>query len=95
MEPPARDLSVEIFASPGCSKCSRTIEVFRELIEEIGSDHIKWRQVSVVDELDYAVSLGVLTTPAIAVDGELVFTSMPSIRTLKTELMRRLGRGNR
>jgi len=69
--------------------------VFRELIEEIGSDHIKWRQVSVVDELDYAVSLGVLTTPAIAVDGELVFTSMPSIRTLKTELMRRLGRGNR
>lgn len=88
MEPPAQDLSVEIFTSPGCSKCARTVDSLRALIEEIGDDSIKWRQISVVDELDYAVSLGVLATPAIAVNGELVLTAMPSARILKAKLLR-------
>lgn len=93
MEPPVTDIRIEVFASPGCSKCARAKEVLRELVEEIGGDTIKWREVSVVDELDYAVALGVLATPAIAVNSELVFTSMPSTRKLKAELLRRLGAG--
>src|SRR5215813_7078580 len=49
-----------------------------------------WRELNVLDELDYAVELGVLTLPAIAIDGELVFSSLPAPRQLRRELTRRL-----
>lgn len=81
---------VEIFSSPGCSKCGQAKEVLRKLAEEIGGGRIEWREVNVLDELDYAVSLGVLSTPAIAIDGELIFTGLPSMRRLHKELGRRL-----
>ena len=43
-----------------------------------------------VEELDYAVELGILATPAIAIDGQLRFTGLPSIRVLRAEFDRRL-----
>jgi predicted thioredoxin/glutaredoxin len=36
------------------------------------------------------VRLGVLSTPAIAVDGELVFSALPSAKKLRQTLERRL-----
>lgn len=42
-----------------------------------------------LDELDYAVSLGVLTLPALAIDGELVFTSLPTPSALSDALRAR------
>ena len=47
---------------------------------------IAWRKVNVLEELDYAVELGVLSLPAIAINGELVFTSHPSARKLRDAL---------
>ncbi|KRT56653.1 Thioredoxin domain, partial [endosymbiont of Ridgeia piscesae] len=42
--------------------------------------------VNVLEELDYAVQIGVLATPAIAIDGELVFTALPSEKRLRQTL---------
>lgn len=83
---------VEVFASPGCSKCGHAKEVLREIAEDIGGGRIELREVDVVDELDYAVSLGVLSTPAIAIDRRLVFTGLPPARKLRAELDRYLAR---
>ncbi|HEC18345.1 MAG TPA: thioredoxin family protein [Gammaproteobacteria bacterium] len=83
-------IKVEVFSSPGCSKCSHAKSVLQKLAEEIGGDAIQWREVNILDELDYAVALGVLSTPAIAIDGELVFGSLPTAIKLRTELERRL-----
>ncbi len=83
-------IDIEIFASPGCGKCGNAREVLRKLAAELGTGRIEWREVDVLDELDYAVRLGVLSTPAIAIDGELVFTGQPSQRRLRAELERRL-----
>jgi len=44
----------------------------------------------VLDDLDYAVSLGVLATPSIVIDGVLTFTGLPSLRKLRAELEQRL-----
>jgi len=84
------NIKVEVFSSPGCSKCGQAKEVLRKLAEEIGGGLIEWREVNVLEELDYAVNLGVLSTPAIAIDGDLTFTGLPSVRTLRSELDRRL-----
>ncbi len=83
-------IQVEVFSSPGCSKCSHGKEVLRQLVEEIGSDRIQWREVNILQELDHAVELGVLSTPSIAINGQLVFTSLPSARKLRAELEDRL-----
>lgn len=83
-------IKVEVFSSPGCGKCGHAKEVLRQIAEEIGGGRIDWREVNVLDEMDYAVMLGVLSTPAIAVNGKLVFTALPSAKKLREILEARL-----
>jgi glutaredoxin len=83
-------MKVEIFYTPGCSECVAAQAKLRTVALESMKD-LEWRELNVLDELDYAVELGVLTLPSIAVDGELVFTSMPTIAQLCEALRKRTG----
>ena len=85
-------IKVELFASPGCNRCAHARAKLQRVVEEIGSDQLEWRAVEVLDEIDYAVAIGVLSTPAIAIDGELVFTALPSSTKLRRNLEGRLSR---
>lgn len=80
-------IKVEVFSSPGCGKCGHAREVLRKLAAEIGG--VEWREVNVLEEMDYAVALGVMSTPAIAIDGELVFSGLPSAAKLRGALAER------
>ena len=51
--------------------------------------HLIWSDLNILDELDYAVELGVLTLPAIAIDGEVVFSSLPTCGQLRRALLKR------
>jgi len=84
-------IQVEVFASPGCGKCGHAKDVLKKISEEIGGNQIEWREVNILDEMDYAVEIGVLSTPSIAINGELVFTSLPSANKLRAELEKQLG----
>lgn len=79
---------VEIFSTPDCGKCAHAREALRAVAESLSA--VRWREVNILDELDYAVDLGVLSLPAIAIDGELVFPTLPGAERLRQELMRRL-----
>lgn len=87
-------IRIEVFSSPGCDRCGRASELLREITHELASDRIQWREVNVVEELDYAVKLGVLSMPSIAIDGELVFKSQPSMEKLRATLEIRLQTGD-
>ena len=89
-----RAIEVEVFASPGCSKCAHARDTLKKMAEELGNDRLHWREVNILEELDYAVGLGVLSTPSIAIDGELVFASLPSAGKLRKELESRLISGD-
>ncbi len=84
-------MKVELFYSPGCSECTAAQARLRAAAED-AVGNIEWREVSAVEEIDYAVELGVLTLPSIVIDGELVFTSMPSVQDLRLALLERVGR---
>ena len=58
--------------------------------QDFDTDLVKWRKVNVLEELDYAVELGVLALPAMAIDGELVFRSHISAHRLRDALDLRL-----
>jgi len=87
-------INVDVFSSPGCNKCSHAKSVIKKVCDEIGSNVVQWREVNVIEELDYAVELGVLSLPAIAIDGQLVFSSLPSVKKLRAELLSRINASN-
>lgn len=74
-------MKLELFYSPGCVRCAEARDGLKTAALGVVPDLI-WRELNVLEELDYAVQLGVLTLPAVAIDGELVFTSLPTKRQL-------------
>ncbi len=83
-------IKVEVFSSPGCSKCGHVKEILRKIVKELEDERIEWREVNILKELDYAVEMGVLSTPAIAVDGKLIYSGLPSAGKLKILLKTKL-----
>ena len=83
-------IKVEVFSSPGCGKCAQAKMVLKAIVEEIGHDKITWRDVNILEEMDYAVELGVMSSPAIAINGKLIFSSLPSASKLRAALDKQL-----
>lgn len=82
-------VKIEVIASPGCKKCASAQGELRAIaVSVLGEDHLVWRAINVLEELDYAVSLGVLSMPAIAVNGELTFPSLPTPEQFRAALLR-------
>jgi hypothetical protein len=84
-------MKVELFYTPGCEKCADSKDELRAIATELVPDLV-WRELNVLDELDYAVEVGVLTLPSIAIDGEVLFSSLPTPRQLRRELIKRIGK---
>ncbi len=83
-------LRIEVFSSPGCAKCAHAKKLLKSLADELGGSRIDWREVDILVEIDHAVAMGVMSAPAIAIDGAVVFSSLPSAGKLRAELLRRL-----
>lgn len=81
---------VEVFSAPGCSKCAAAREALKSVAESLGKGAVKWRDLNVLEEMDHAVELGVMSPPSIAIDGELVFPKLPTPGKLRAELLKRL-----
>lgn len=82
---------VEVFSAPGCAKCAAARDALKSVAESLGRSAITWRDLDVLEEMDHAVELGVMSPPSIAIDGKLVFTKLPTPEKLRAELRKRLG----
>jgi len=83
-------ISIEVFSSPGCGKCGHAKDVLRKIVTELGEGLFQWREVNILEEMDHAVEIGVMSTPSIAINGKLVFSSLPTSKKLRVELERQL-----
>lgn len=82
-------VKIEVIAAPGCKKCASAQNELRTVAASVlGEDNVVWREVNVLEELDYAVSLGVLSMPAIAMNGDLTFPSLPTPEQFRAALLR-------
>lgn len=81
---------VEVFSAPGCSKCADARDALKSVAESVGKGAVTWRDLNVLEEMDHAVELGVMSPPSIAIDGELVFPKLPTPEKLRAELLKRL-----
>ncbi|USF88673.1 thioredoxin family protein [Candidatus Endoriftia persephone] len=83
-------IQIELFTAPDCSQCGRAKQRLQAIVDGWTEGEVDLRMVNVLEELDYAVQIGVLATPAIAIDGELVFTALPSEKRLRQTLQQRI-----
>jgi thioredoxin 1 len=83
-------IKVEVFFTPGCSKCEGAKAGLHEVVQTMAGQGVVWRDVDLLENLDYAVDLGVVGASAIAIDGDLVFPTLPKPEALRQELERRL-----
>lgn len=60
----------------------------------MGSENFCYREVDIVENVDHAVELGVLNSSSIAIDGELIFTAMPSSSKLQRALQKSIAARN-
>ena len=63
-------MKVELFYSC-CSACVERQAELRAAAQE-AIENVEWHEINVLDSVDQAVELGVMTLPLIVIDGELV-----------------------
>jgi len=81
-------MKIEMFYTPGCSACVAQHDELRTAAQASDAD-VEWHDINVLDNIDHAVDLGVLTLPSIVIDGEVAFTSMPTIAQFRKALIER------
>ena len=85
------ELYVEDFMSPGCVGCPAVKEMLKSLSEELGGD-ITIEEVDITVDTARAAQYGVMSVPAIVINGELKFMGVPKKEELKKALMEELKR---
>ena len=79
-------VTVEVFVSNFCENCANARLMVDQEISRLDKTRFDVCYVDVVERIDHAVALGVLATPAIAIDGKLVFTGLPAAAVLQAAL---------
>jgi thioredoxin 1 len=85
-------VTVELIYVPPRGCCAKECERLRETARAMLGDALIWRDLSVLEHFDYAASLGVLTLPAVAINGRVVFSSLPTPEQLRRALERPVAR---
>ena len=83
---------IEVFAAPGCSKCAQKRHALRAITEELGADRFGWHDIDLLENIERAVELGVMSPLSLGFDAELVFPALLTPERLRAELARRLAR---
>jgi len=82
-------MKIELFHASGCERCAAALVELQAVAAMVSG--VEWCEINVQDSLDRAVELGVLTLPALAIDGELVFPALPTPEKLRQALLQRAG----
>lgn len=82
-------MKIELFYAAGCIKCANNRENLKTAAQRAFAD-VTWLELDVMENIDYAADLGVLTLPALAIDGVLEFPALPNEQQLVHAIHRRL-----
>ena len=75
-------LKLELFSSPACGKCGQVKKKLQKIADQ-SEGAIEFTVVNILQEMDYALKLGVLSTPAIAVNGKTAAFGLPDMEELE------------
>jgi len=87
-------VAIEVFLSNFCENCANARVLVEKEIARLGNARFDVCYIDVLEQIDHAVALGVLATPAIAINGKLVFTGLPTSAALQTVLAEYVAAGD-
>lgn len=85
------EVYVEEFSSPGCVGCPEVREMLKELSAELEGE-IEIEEVDITVDTSRAAQYGIMSVPAIALNGVLKFIGVPDMEGLKKALVEELER---
>lgn len=85
------EVYLEDFMSPGCVGCPQVKEMLKVLSEELNGE-ITVEEVDITVDTTRAAQYGIMSVPAIAINGVLKFMGVPQKEELKKALMEELQR---
>lgn len=85
-------MKIEVFYADGCGSCKASRRELQEAVLAAFPTAASWSEIDIVKNIDYAVELGVLAVPAVAIDNALVFAKLPTVQQLLSELSTRAQR---
>ncbi|MBN2246977.1 MAG: thioredoxin family protein [Candidatus Aminicenantes bacterium] len=85
------EVYVEEFMSPGCVGCPAVKEMLKELSAELG-DKLTVEEVDITLDTTRAAQYGVMSVPAIAINGVLKFVNVPRREALREAILEELER---
>ena len=85
-----KTLTVEFFFAGGCNKCAEARDALREAAQ--AAARVEWKEIDIGKNPTRAVDVGVVSTPAVAIDGDLVFMTAPTASELQSAIQARAGR---
>lgn len=86
-----KTVSVELFFAAGCSKCAEARDALREAARS--ALPVEWKEIDIGKNPNRAVDVGLLSTPAVAIDGELIFRTMPTASELRRAIQAKAAQG--
>lgn len=75
---------IEIVSAPGCAKCAGAKEVIDSYVKDMKGIRIK--EINIAENPELAVKHGIMSTPALIINGKLAFSSAPSLDEFKKYL---------
>lgn len=72
-------MKVQILTTPGCSSCARVEKMLDEM-------KVKYEVIDITKNPKILEKYPIMTSPGIVINGELVFTGVPSKKELESEL---------
>ncbi|MFQ6073894.1 MAG: thioredoxin family protein [Candidatus Bathyarchaeia archaeon] len=80
------EVYIEMLTSPGCVNCPAVKKMLKELTDELKGD-ITVEEVDITAEPTRAAQYGVMSVPAVAINGILQFVGVPKREELKKAIM--------
>ena len=77
-------ITIEVASAHGCASCAKAKETIQNMVKSMKNVSVK--EISLVDNPEFAVEHGIMATPAIVINGKLKFRHLPTEQELKEAL---------
>jgi glutaredoxin len=75
---------VQVLSTPGCAGCARAKQMIADALAE--HPELDWEEIDLTEQPDLAARYGIMSVPAIVIDGTLEFTTVPKPDALHAKI---------
>lgn len=82
---------VQVLSTPGCPGCAQAKRMVTEVLAEYPS--LDWEEIDLTELPELAGQYGIMSVPALLIDGQLEFSQLPKHEVLRARIRELAARG--